>query len=245
MSRVETFPGKFLLDIEDSPFGLAALSSHKINGYAGGAYFDLAETRTSDEERVVLFRTELVVPPEPKVRDSQVNFIFNGLQTRHEEEEDKAILQPVLTWRTGGWFVSSYYVNGMPDKPKEIRVIANTRPVQVQSGDKLVGLMTSSTSKWGYYYSCEFDGIGGTGLEIVSRLDLCKAIVALESYAVNACEELPGSKIQFINLELESPQGRIKPAWNKVISTKECNIDVNIEVAGGSDRISIGSCTSS
>ncbi|MCE1058439.1 hypothetical protein LU646_11165 [Pseudomonas alloputida] len=228
MKNTRNFPGKSFFESSHALPLKDTQESYKVDGYAGLVFWDLDLHRSQASERISHFSSELIVPPEPILQDPQkVIFLFNGLQTSLKNKTEKAILQPVLTWKKGSWTVSSWYVNGVRDKPKEVKVICNTKPISVASGDKLVGVMTSEIDTYGFYYSCEFEGLPGSGLELVSPFDLTLSLLALEAYGVTSCESIPPKNLRFSNVQLTTTSS-LKPSWEEKKFESGCRISTHI-----------------
>ncbi|WDR37905.1 hypothetical protein NN484_09250 [Pseudomonas serboccidentalis] len=230
MKDVKEFPGQSLFEFSQQLLLAGTQEAYKLDGYGGSVIWDLDSYRTEAGERIKHFSSEIVVPPAPTQQGAQkAIFLFNGLQTSLKKTTDKAILQPVLAWRNGGWSVSSWYVNGVRDKPREVRVICNTKPIPVKSGDRLAGVMTSEVDTYGFYYSCEFENLPGSGLEVVSPFDLTLSLLALEAYGVTSCESLPSKDLRFSNIKLTTTSS-LKPSWEAKNHESECKISAKISV---------------
>ncbi|WEK29604.1 MAG: hypothetical protein P0Y58_22330 [Candidatus Pseudomonas phytovorans] len=239
MKNITEFPGKSSFDNPKQLLSKNSQESYKLDGYAGLVIWDLDLHRAQASERISSFSSELIVPEAPTLQDAQkVIFLFNGLQTSLKNTTDKAILQPVLAWNKGGWTVSSWYVNGARDKPKEVKVICNTKPIPVTSGDKLVSVMTSEIDTYGFYYSCEFENLPGSGLELVSPFDLTLSLLALEAYGVTSCESIPPKGLRFSNVSLTTTSSR-KPSWEEKTPPSGCKVFAHISTDTDTDNTEV------
>src|SRR5664279_5568042 len=69
-----------------------------------------------------------------------------------------------------------------------------TTPVNVNVGDVLTGVMTlTGTSGTQHSYSCDFDGIANTTLNITNVEELTWCIETLEAYSITACTDYPNT----------------------------------------------------
>jgi hypothetical protein len=109
---------------------------------------------------ISLFTTKWTVPPEPKTKEDQIIFLFNGL----EDEATSVILQPVLQWgrdtldgvsTADGWYICCWYVfnNNMSQavSPKAVRVEPGTL---LTGGIDLISRPTPANPS--YKYNCVF-----------------------------------------------------------------------------------------
>jgi hypothetical protein len=149
-----------------SPEELPALGSGWITN-AAGTY--------AGDQPISSFSTTWVVPPEPAASDSQLIYLFNGLQ----DSPVTHILQPVLQWGVssdgGGafWAVASWFVDSSGNAFK-------TSLVKVNVGDTLTGVMTlTGQSGSNFSYRCEFAGLDGTALQVmnINQLVMVPALV--------------------------------------------------------------------
>jgi hypothetical protein len=133
------------------------------------------------------FATTWTVPPEPLTSNGQTIFLFSGIQN------STMIYQPVLQWgpsAAGGganWAVSSWYAASTGHS-------FYTTPVNVNVGDVLTGVMVmTGTSGAQHSYSCEFDGIANTTLNITNVEELTWCIETLEAYSITAATDYPNT----------------------------------------------------
>ena len=138
---------------------------------------------------IMSMTTTWVVPPAPARQDGQLIYLFNGLQ----DSPTSHILQPVLQWGVspdgGGskWEIASWFVDSSQNAFK-------TSLVQVNEGDKLVGVMRmTGKANNKFNYSCEFLGHAQTILNVQSANQLVNPVETLECYGISDCREYPNA----------------------------------------------------
>lgn len=178
-------------------------------------------TRNTSGSPVSSFTTELVVPPEPTNRGSQLIYLFPGMQPS-SGAPFQTILQPVLQWgdsgedddginRTGAfWSAASWIV---PDANGDAH---HTPHVRVAPGDTLTGVIRLLTSANGLFtYSCEFAELPATRFAVTSMPELIWCVETLEAYEPEGANEPPYD----LNARTEYPDtGRTAFAGISVVS---------------------------
>ena len=136
---------------------------------------------------ITFMTTTWVVPPEPTRHDSQLVYLFNGLQ----DNPVTHILQPVLQWGVspdgGGnrWAVASWFVDSSGNAFK-------TPLVNVNPGDVLTGVMRMTSQSGGRFnYTCQFAGLAGTLLTVNNTNQLVMPVETLECYSMSECRDYP------------------------------------------------------
>jgi hypothetical protein len=169
---------------------------------------------------ISVFKTTWEVPPEPTTRGQQTIFLFNGIDPMNTST---GILQPVLQWgpsAAGGgqfWSISSWYVSGDGHA-------YHTDLIQVNVGDRLVGLMTFVGGQDGNFnYVCEFDGITGTRLPVQNVPELMWCNETLEAYNISQCSDYPAtSKTTFSDISIHTKAGLAPVTWSNETNVSEC-----------------------
>lgn len=147
------------------------------------------------------FKTRWEVPPEPATDNSQIVFLFNGIQSFGT---DAFILQPVLQWGGGSsagggsyWSITNWYVGSDGS--------ALYGPlVQVNPGDVLEGVMTlTGQSTSGFSYLSQFTGYPTTDLAVADVAELTWANETLECYGFAEFSDYPDTTMTaFHDIEL-------------------------------------------
>jgi hypothetical protein len=116
-----------------------------------------AQWNNTSGQPITSFSTTWVVPSAPPSNDSQVIYLFNGL----EEQDQVSIMQPVLQWGSnhlfGGnsWVISNWYVWGSGG--------AYTTSVPVTPGTSLTGVINyTGETNGSYNYTSSFAGYTNT-----------------------------------------------------------------------------------
>lgn len=229
--RVLAANGTTINTIKTSPNSLSgrALSS----GYV--AYFYWGNTAPSAIP-IALFTTTWIVPPIPdSSHDSQLLYLFNGLQPTSGVSR---ILQPVLQYgvsAAGGgdyWSVASWYVSdGEP---------FFTPAVQVSPGQSLQGILTLtsvSTTDAGdkvYGYNSVFAGIPLSSLSISSPVELTFAWEVLEIYNASQASDLPRGTTKMTSINIVDNNGH-RPPVSWVPISADSNFGVKVVVDGPTD----------
>jgi hypothetical protein len=155
---------------------------------------------------IASFTTTWTVPPQPPSQDGQLLYLFNGI----EPADGSWILQPVLQWGqspAGGgnsWAVASWFVEAGPNGHA-----FHTTPVQVNTGDTLVGVMTlaGASANGVFNYESSFDGIPGTTLPAKSPQQLVWCVQTLEAYGIQQCSDYPAGMTAFGAIEIADEEG--------------------------------------
>ena len=167
------------------------------------------------------FRSTWTVPPAPSTDSGQTIFLFNGIQNYGT---NYGILQPVLQWgpsAAGGgsyWSIASWYVTSGGDA-------FHTTLIQVDEGDVLIGLMTfTGQSGTGFNYRSEFQGIGGTTLNIANIAELLWCNETLEAYGVQACSDYPATDFtRFWPINIQTGATNPTMEWTPANAVTDCN----------------------
>jgi hypothetical protein len=186
-------------------------------------------TKPRDSRQVALFESTWIVPPEPTTDSGQTLFLFNGMQTRPDEQANFDILQPVLEWRSPEvgapprWSVASWYAT------RDGRA-SLTGSTDVQRGTTLTGRISLVTARGDAFdYTSEFVGMPETRLEVhrVAELDYC--VNTLEVIDVVSCSNFPASsETRFFDVRIEGDDGILAGNWVKEVKDNDCGVDVLI-----------------
>jgi hypothetical protein len=135
------------------------------------------------------FKTRWAVPPPPATDNSQLIYLFNGI----ENAGGDYILQPVLQWgvsNAGGgsyWAIANWYV-GAPSTG----VALYGTLIQVNPGDVLEGIMTlTGQSGSNFDYLSSFSGHPTADLTVTNIAELTWANETLECYNFTAFSDYP------------------------------------------------------
>ncbi|MBR0993957.1 hypothetical protein JQ580_24850 [Bradyrhizobium japonicum] len=156
--------------------------------------------------QITKFAAKWKVPQAPIHQDSQILFIFNGLESVSRRNATGGILQPVLQWtKTDGWYVRSWYVTAdfdpvkYPNLPDLATAVGQdhlgdenrcySKAVKVNPGDTVVGNIKGTKDATGRYnYICHLEVNGQRQADTELRFDdipeLTFAVCAIESYDV-------------------------------------------------------------
>ena len=185
----------------------------------GSGWITYATWTYSGSQPISSFSTTWVVPPAPAASESQLVYLFNGLQ----DSPVTHILQPVLQWGIspdgGGayWSVASWFVDSSGNAFK-------TPLVRVNPGDTLTGVMTlTGQSGSNYSYRCEFAGLGGTALPVLNINQLVMPVETLECYGIQGCADYPHTWFTAMqSISIASSAGAITPSFNAVNAVTDC-----------------------
>ncbi len=163
-----------------------------VPGLSDEGWIENAEWHNEGSEPIISFTTSWVVPPEPSSKDSQILFLFNGMQPDSGEH----ILQPVLQWgesKAGGgnyWSIANWYADGQGG------VAIYKTPIQVSPGTVLQGVMTcTGQSASGYSYTCKFIGYPSIDITATDVPELTWAYETLECYELAQCSDYPDTEL--------------------------------------------------
>ena len=167
------------------------------------------------------FRSAWTVPQAPSTDSGQTIFLFNGIQNYGN---NYGILQPVLQWgpsAAGGgsyWSIASWYVTSGGGA-------FHTELVQADEEDVLIGLMTlTGQTGTGFNYRCEFQGIGGTTLNIANIAELLWCNETLEAYGIQVCSDYPATDFtRFWPTNIQTGAMNPTMAWTPVNAVTDCN----------------------
>ncbi len=185
------------------------------SGWIAYAYWDNVTGDT-----ITSFRTTWKVPPEPSENDTQLIYLFNGIQNYGA---NVGILQPVLQWGASGggggpyWSVASWYVLADGNA-------FHTPHVRVGVGDSLVGVMTlSGRSGAMFSYNCEFENVAGTTLPVQNIAELLWCNETLEAYNIADCGDYPATTYTaFRRIEIKTGNATPDVTWTPVDQVTDC-----------------------
>ena len=179
----------------------------------------------SGTEPIIYFTTTWIVPPAPQSEDSQLLFLFNGM----EPDSGAHIIQPVLQWGVscagGGnyWSITNWYYDGNCGtgvwKPL----------IQVNPGDVLQGVMTcTAQSGTEFNYTCSFVGYPAADLTVTDVDEMTWAYETLECYSLSQCSDYPNAPLNAmydIEIKTGTPGTRGTDAsinWTPVDNFTDC-----------------------
>ncbi|GGB00609.1 hypothetical protein [Puia dinghuensis] len=166
------------------------------------------------------FKTTWRVPPPPESKQNQTIFLFNGIQNYGA---NFGILQPVLQWgpsAAGGgqyWAVASWYVtsNGYA---------FHSPLVPVNPGDTLIGAM-KMTGRSGqlFNYSCLFEGLNPTQLQVFGIAELLWCNETLEAYSIESFSDYPAAyNTPLRDINLLTGNGTPSVNWTPIDAVTDC-----------------------
>jgi hypothetical protein len=167
---------------------------------------------------ITYFRTKWKVPRDPVTQVVQSIYLFSGMQPA-KCAPLQTILQPVLAWGEIGpcWSVASYLV------PDSTGHTCNTPHIPVNPGDVLTGVIRLiDQNGWRFAYSCEFEGIAGTGFSVINMPEMVWCVETLEAYEqtgtppydLNKGSEYPDAKrTAFRRIRIESEVALTSLHW--------------------------------
>ncbi len=163
-------------------------------------------------EPVLLYRAQITVPEEPTEKNRQLIFIFTGLQS------SAIILQPVLQWGISGmgggrfWSIASCCAAGQSDPVKRSRAATKVNPGAVVTA-VIVGRSLGG-GKFGY--SCFFDGVDNSRVDIGPVAELKYGCVTLESYNISSRNSYPTKSPIFVSeIDVQDKGGPVIQAWDR------------------------------
>jgi len=174
-----------------------------------------------------------IVPAAPGDQESQVLFLFTGLQNSYDLADVAGvtnIIQPVLQWgqsEAGGgeyWALASWYVDSNDNAYYSKLTAANA----VKPGDRIQGNMyyTLASKVW-IIESIDETTHTPTTLKIATNTTEPYAFVTLEVYNVDSCQDYPTGTVPFTHLAFD----HFTPSWSTE-ATPGCG-----------EKVSVGSAT--
>jgi hypothetical protein len=178
---------------------------------------------SSSSEHITRFAATWQVPPAPKNDDGQIIFVFNGLESVNSQSVPGGILQAVLQWKGGYWYVRNWYVradfdpDAFPDPPDPTVEMpqANldterrcyTKAIQVAPGDAIIGTIKGgkdpSTGKFNYHSTVQAKG-QQEDLPMADIPELVYAVCAVESYDIQDRQKnYPANPITISEIDLQ------------------------------------------
>lgn len=200
-----------------------------------------AQIAPNDNELILSFSTNWIVPSPPTTLSNQTIYLFNAIESI--KLGVASILQPVLQWGpspAGGgnyWAICNWYVsdNGQ---------IFHDSLIKVNSGDYLQGIvkLISKSSDTAFNYISTFAGIPGSKLLVNNIPQLIYAYEALEAYRIQNCTDYPADdKIKMSNIQIKinpSTPSYLGYAWTdngndcgqyiSIVNTSSTNGEVDI-----------------
>jgi hypothetical protein len=208
----------------------ARLAKHAPRPRSYDGWVTYASWTNESDQPISSFATTWAVPAVPATSSGQTIFYFNGIENRGRDK----ILQPVLQWGSsdngGGkyWTAASWYVGSDGQE-------FYSKPVQVNVGDKLTGVMTlTGQSFGGFDYQSEFQGLSGTELKVQAVDELVWANETLEAYGASDCSDYPATaKVAFYGIDVMT--GKTAPAlrW-ETSGSGDCGEDTVVPTDGPS-----------
>ena len=178
------------------------------------------------------FTTTWTVPPIPKTYHGQTIIFFNGLMPRREN----TVLQPCLQYgpsKEGGssfWGLVSCYVTNHQNYYSEPFI-------QTFPGTVVTGRITLNHGQVGskFHYSCSFDGLPDTTLNIRSSEQFVWAVEALESFSIRAITDYPPVPTVYSNINLQTTSGTPAVTWDNTYDDEYEGITAIINKQGAVD----------
>lgn len=206
---------------QDADLSISATLPALGEGWITYAWWDSNNTAISD------FTARWIVPQEPRTKNGQTVFLFNGIQNTGDNH---GILQPVLQYGSsaagGGdyWTIASWYVTSGGQA-------FHTNLIRVNPGQSLIGLMSNiGDSGDSYNYTSKFSGYDQTNLVIQGIRPLHWANITLEAYAIQQCSDYPASDtthFQDIAIDIQGTKPRV--AWLPANRVQDCGQQTNVE----------------
>lgn len=168
--------------------GAAAAAAPVTVPSLGTGWITYAYWNNATGKAITSFTTTWRVPPNPRLDDGELIYLFNGIQN------STMIYQPVLQWGSNGafggnyWCVASWYADGQGGQAFYSQ---NTR---VDVDQLLTGLMTQTGSANGQFsYNCIFQGIANSALPIQNVQELTWCAETLEAYGLKQADDYPAA----------------------------------------------------
>lgn len=186
----------------------------------GSGWITYAYWNNGTGHSISTFKTTWQVPEEPELRNDQTIFLFNGIQNYGI---NFGILQPVLQWgpsAAGGgqyWSVASWYVTSGG-------LAFHTQPVRVNAGDTLAGTIRLTGQSGNLFnYSCQFEGINNTLLDVHNIAELLWCNEALEAYSIDNFAEYPAAYDTPLKaISVLTGNGTPRVNWTPVDAVTDC-----------------------
>jgi hypothetical protein len=247
--RNVVFPGQMTMGVQSIDAALEEQVRAQYNGYLSLAVWNTTTSQTAakNANRLSSFEAQWEVPPPPKTIGSQTILLFIGVQPEPASGVS-AILKPVLQWgnvrSSGGsfWSVCSWYVRAQA-QGNRLDVLARTKPVRVNVGQIVKGLIKATTTKDStYLYTCEFERIPLTTLIVETMQQMTVCGVALEAYELldtTGLPDTPTTVFSGVTVELGQYQTAC-PTWRIRNPASEAGvIATSVNHGGVEDEIDI------
>jgi hypothetical protein len=194
-------------------------------------WIENAQWRVGGTDPIIYFSTTWIVPPAPASSDSQVVFLFNGMQP----DSAAHILQPVLQWGSSGagggnyWSITNWYADGQGG------AAVTHPPIQVNPGDVLQGIMTcTGQNGTEFNYTSSFVGFSSVDVTVTDVDELTWAYETLECYGSDSstpltqCSDYPDTPLTAmygIEIKTGTPGTSgtdVAPDWVPVTNFTDC-----------------------
>jgi len=207
--------------------GSASTTSPEVNGWLENANVATGSPAVS----YGALNARWTVPSQPLANDGQVLFFFPGLE---DIDFTQSILQPVLTWYQGQWFLASWNccLSG---------IVVSSPPVNVSPGDEIYGSITSTCAPgtltcatWNVLTLDMSTGQSTTLGDTPSNGQIFNWAFGgvLEPYSVISCDDFPADgELRFEKVEVFDQNLRRvhNPKWGDSFNsteTPQCNYGV-------------------
>jgi len=210
--------------------GLTIMIDCPDGGWKGYAWWRTG----SSSEHITKFAATWQVPDNPHTTTGPIIFIFNGLESVSSARGPGGILQAVLQWHNGEWYVRSWYVtavfdpatySNLPDPDAAVSQ-ANlgdeercySKAIKVAPGDTIVGTIEGgkdpTTGKFNYHCVVEAKN-QQENLALTDIPELVYAVCAVESYEVNDRQkDYPSDPIMISQIDLQvNPTSPVTIDW--------------------------------
>lgn len=188
-----TASGKLVRSNSASASQVAANTTNSSTSPEINGWIESASITTNAGTSYGSLNARWTVPPPPKSDDGQLLYFFPGLEDINNTE---SILQPVLTWYEGQWYLQSWNccLSG---------IATSSPPVDVSPGDRIYGSVTSicgpGTPSCATWNVLSLDMTTGESTELADTPSDGQVFNwafggVLEPYYVISCDDFPPDK---------------------------------------------------
>lgn len=231
--------------------GLKIMIDCPEGGWKGYAWW----RTNSSSENIIGFSATWDVPSAPQTDDGQIIFIFNGLESVNSPNVPGGVLQAVLQWHAGEWYVRCWYVtaefdpaahSNLPDPATEVTQAdlgreqrCYSKAIKVMPGDTIVGTIEGdkdpATGKFNYH--CLVKAANQQQDLVMKDIpQLVYAVCAVESYDIkNRQTNYPTDPIKISQIDLEVDPSSPEPInWS---TNRNVGHDFNTSTDDGGQTI--------
>lgn len=213
---------------------ILGVTPNKIEGYIGLAVWD---SGASDTPVFDSLKAIFKVPNEPTEVGDQTVYFFPGVQQLLGQP---SILQPVLQWASSApgekksWSIRSFFVRGTPQSGLDVGAYSHLK--QVSTATELAASVSlkdirSISGRSSFVYSCEFEDVPETYIEVELPKPFAQIGVGLEVYNAGSCRSLPNEELLKADIVISHEGQAVTPSW-RVRAAPVCEMSVTANADG-------------